>query len=180
MSDSTPGLPHRPSLEQLRKQAKELLRSLCNGNLSAIGRLHLYKPDVLEPILADAQYVLAREHGFDSWPRLVHHIQVAKLPQLEEHQRLAEDLVAAYNSADAAAITRLNDLFHSALNVEQIRDFVRDKLFDIPDAERHINNLSLPDAQLVLARLYGFKDWDAFLQSSTKPPADLRSASFVS
>ena len=46
---------------------------------------------------------------------------------LEQHYRIAADLVAAYNSADSDAVTRLNDLFHSTINIEKIRDFIRDK-----------------------------------------------------
>ena len=68
MSDST----RRLSLEQLRKQARELLRQLRNGDPSATERLRKYKPNVSDPILADAQFILAREHGFESWPKLVH------------------------------------------------------------------------------------------------------------
>src|SRR5690349_13178960 len=127
MSDSTTRLPDRPSLAQLRKQAKELLQQLRSGNPSAAERLRKYKPSVSDPILADAQFVIAREHGFESWPRLVHHIEAARRPDIEQHRRIAEDLVAVHNSADVEAATRLNDLFHSALNVEQIRDFIRDK-----------------------------------------------------
>ncbi len=179
MSDSTSRLPVRPSLEQLRKQAKELLRQLRNGDPSATERLRNLKPSISEPVLADAQFVLAREHGFESWPRLVHHVQAVQSPDLEEHQRIAEDLVAAYNLADEAAVTRLNDLFHSALNVEQIRDFIRDKLLNLTDSERRINNFTLSDAQLVVARLYGFNDWIELVQSSSEPTSDLHSASFV-
>lgn len=68
-------LPSRPSLAQLRKRAKELLQQLRNGDPSATERLRKYKANVSDPILADAQFVLAREHGFKSWPRLVHHLQ---------------------------------------------------------------------------------------------------------
>jgi hypothetical protein len=179
MSDSTPRLPDRPSLEQLRKQAKELLQKLCNGDPSATDRLRKYKPNVSEPILADAQFVLAREHGFESWTKLVHHIQAVQHPDLEQHRRIAEDLVAVYNAADLKAATRLNDLFHSALNVEQIRDFIRDKLFNLPDTQRRIDNFTLSDAQHVVARLYGFKDWTELVQSSNEPASDLHSAPFV-
>ena len=178
MSDFTPRLPNRPSLVQLRKQAKELLHLLRNGDPSAINRLRQYKSNVSDPILADAQLVLAREHGFESWPKLVHHIQAAQLPELEQHRRIAEDLVAVYNSADSASATRLNDLFHSTLNIEQIRDFIRDKLFNVPDTEQRINNFTLLDAQFVVARLYGFKDWDDLVQSSNET-SDLHSAPFV-
>ena len=179
MSDSTPRLPSRPSLGQLRKQAKELVQQLGIGDPAATDRLRKYKTNVSEPILADAQFVLAREHGFESWPKLVHHLQAAQPPDLEEHRRIAEDLVAAYNSADPEAATRLNDLFHSTLNIEQIRDFIRDKLFNFPDTQRRINNFTLSDAQLVVARLYGFKDWTEFVRSSNQPASDLHSAPFV-
>src|ERR671910_535811 len=56
----------RMNLEQLRKQAKELLKRARAGDDEAVGRL-----DGREPILANAQLVLAREHGYPSWPALV-------------------------------------------------------------------------------------------------------------
>src|SRR5689334_2986238 len=176
MSDSTSRLPDRPSLAQLRKQAKELLKQLRNGDPSAIERLRKHKPNVSEPILADAQFVIAREYGFESWPRLVHDIQT---PVLEQHHQIAEDLVAAYNSADPEAATRLNDLFHSAINIEQIRDFIRDKLCNLPDTQRRIDNFTLVDAQLVVARLFGFDDWNELVRSSNESAVDLHSAPVV-
>ena len=56
MSSSRP-LPERPSLEQLRKQAKDLLHFTKAGKLS------------------DAQLAIARTYGFDSWPKLVRHVE---------------------------------------------------------------------------------------------------------
>ena len=176
MSDPT-RLPARPSLDQLRKQAKELLRQLRNGDPSANDRLRRYKPNVSDAILADAQFVLARELGFESWPRLVHHLQSSA--ELEYHRRIAEDLVAVYNSADKEAATRLNDLFHSSLEIQQIRDFIRDKLFNLPDTQQRIANFTLADSQHVVARLYGFKDWDELVQSSNEPAGDPHSAPYV-
>ena len=179
MSETTNRLPQHPSLEQLRKQAKELLQQLRSGDPSATERLRKSKPNVSEPILADAQFVLAREHGFESWPKLVHYIQASQPSDLQEHQRIAEDLVAAYVSADADAAVRLNDLFHSSLDIQQIRDFIRDRVFHLPDAERRTSNFTLPDAQLVVARLYGFQDWSELVRSSSEPAGDLYSAPFV-
>ena len=176
MSDST---PRRLSLEQLRKQAKELLRQLRNGDPSALERLRKCKPNVSDPILADAQFILAREHGFESWPKLVHHLQGAQTSELEQHRQIAADLVAVYMSADVDAATRLNDLFHSTLNTEQIRDFIRDKLFNLPDTQQRLDNFTLDDAQVVVARLYGFNDWDELVQSSNTSASDLHSAPFV-
>ena len=54
------------NLEQLRKQAKELLRAAQAGDAEALERL-----GGREPILARAQLVVAREHGFPSWPALL-------------------------------------------------------------------------------------------------------------
>ena len=53
-------------LDQLRKQAKELVRAARAGEPEALARL-----GGREPILARAQLVVAREHGYASWPRLV-------------------------------------------------------------------------------------------------------------
>ena len=58
------------NLEQLRKQAKELVRAARAGDESATARL-----SGLKPILASAQLVLAREHGYASWPALVHALE---------------------------------------------------------------------------------------------------------
>jgi ankyrin repeat protein len=54
------------NVEQLRKQAKELVRAARAGEPDALARL-----EGREPILARAQLVLAREHGYTSWPALV-------------------------------------------------------------------------------------------------------------
>ena len=57
------------NLEQLRKQAKELARAARAGEPNALARL-----GDLPPRLASAQLVLAREHGYSSWPTLVHEL----------------------------------------------------------------------------------------------------------
>ena len=70
-------LPERPSLEQLRKAAKDLLRDARGGDASALARIGAIQHGTRgpRPILADAQLAIAREHGFPSWPRLVHHVE---------------------------------------------------------------------------------------------------------
>ena len=59
------------NLEQLRKQAKELVRSARAGDADAIARARAHAPARERVILADAQLALAREHGYPSWPALV-------------------------------------------------------------------------------------------------------------
>jgi len=79
MTEPASRLPARPSLEQLRKQAKHLLREFRAGDASASSRVRAVLPRVIDSAsalaLADAQFVLAREYGFQSWAALVHHLE---------------------------------------------------------------------------------------------------------
>jgi ankyrin repeat protein len=65
--------PVRPNLDQLRHQAKDLLRALRAADPAAIADFHKHHPKTVDPAaakLADAQLVLARSYGLESWPRL--------------------------------------------------------------------------------------------------------------
>ncbi len=61
----------RLNLEFYRKQAKALLRSAQSGDETALARLskHSTRFDPAAPKLHDAQFAIAREEGFPSWPR---------------------------------------------------------------------------------------------------------------
>ncbi|MEE9213001.1 MAG: hypothetical protein V3U29_10135 [Phycisphaeraceae bacterium] len=66
--------PVRPNLDQLKHQAKDLLRALRRGDPSAAAELQKHHAERIEPDaakLADAQLTLARSYGLPSWPRLV-------------------------------------------------------------------------------------------------------------
>lgn len=78
-------LPPRPSLDYYRKQAKHLLRAYRLGHPEAVQRVCDWHPLVrkteearlgrVKILLADAQWVIAREHGFESWARFARHVQ---------------------------------------------------------------------------------------------------------
>ena len=68
-------LPARPSLEQQRKQARELLSGFREGGAEAVARVRAELPDKPRITLADTQFVLAREYGFRSWAELKSHIE---------------------------------------------------------------------------------------------------------
>jgi len=64
----TKTLPENASLGQLRTQAKELRRACSGGNPAALARVRAALPAAgRELTLRDAQFVIAREHGFDGW-----------------------------------------------------------------------------------------------------------------
>jgi len=66
--------PVRPNLEQLKHQAKDLLRAVREGDADAVAELRKHHPKPADPVtakLADAQFALARSYGLPSWARLV-------------------------------------------------------------------------------------------------------------
>src|SRR3954453_17937606 len=72
-----PSLPTRAfrehtDLDQLKRQAKELLEAFRAGDAAAVTEVsaHLRGADPATFALHDAQLVLARAYGFASWPRL--------------------------------------------------------------------------------------------------------------
>ncbi|MGH2825250.1 MAG: hypothetical protein ACRDLY_19980, partial [Thermoleophilaceae bacterium] len=82
-----PDLPQRPSVEHLRKQAKARRRERGIA-------------------LNQAQHELAREYGFDSWPKLVHHVQASGLEGIERALVLADPTaLSAVLHADSGAAT---------------------------------------------------------------------------
>jgi len=83
MSNPALSLPARPSLEQLRKQAKELLKGYRADDPSSLARFQSHLPRAISEkivALADAQLVLAREYGFPSWAKLKHHVESLQRP----------------------------------------------------------------------------------------------------
>lgn len=85
---STMPLPERPNLEQLKKQAKNLQRAVRSGDQAAFTLVTQHHPDgaaALSPLekfpLDSALLVLARRHGFASWPRLREHLATPPAPQ---------------------------------------------------------------------------------------------------
>src|SRR5687767_10268462 len=82
-------LRDRPDLDQLKRQAKELLDAFRAGQADASKEVHAYyrQADASTFALHDAQLVLARAHGFDSWPRLKACVEGATVARLVEAVR---------------------------------------------------------------------------------------------
>jgi len=60
-------LPGRPDLDQLRRQARELLRAAAANDEQALRRIRAVSE---KQTLSAAQLAIAREYGFPSWPKL--------------------------------------------------------------------------------------------------------------
>jgi hypothetical protein len=98
-SAPTRTLPARPSLEQLRKQARELLNAYRAGDVAAVAEVERFEsqPDPAKFALADAQRVFARAYGFASWTKLKQHVEGVN----------AAAFCAAVKAGDVATVRRL-------------------------------------------------------------------------
>ncbi|MBM3822655.1 MAG: ankyrin repeat domain-containing protein [Verrucomicrobia bacterium] len=119
-------LPPRPNLEHLKNQAKDLLRSYRAGDPSAARRFRESSqsgqdvPDAPHPApsisLANAQCVIAREYGFESWTKLKEHVEAVRLdsgdPMELCHEAFKEDdaaLLRLVLERHPALKARIND-----------------------------------------------------------------------
>jgi len=81
-------LSPRPSLEQYKKQAKDLVKARKSGDPEALRRIKQHHPRLgklsdaelrsAKFALADAQFTIAREHHFESWAKFAKHLEALK------------------------------------------------------------------------------------------------------
>lgn len=151
------------NLDQQKKQARELLQAIRAGNQDAVSRLRRHhsrwatSDDVsVRQLVAlhDTQFVLAREQGFASWPKLkayaepssrsrITRLFVADIAWLTER---VHGLLRTRQSAGPAAL-------------EQIREW-HPRFADRTDEEIRQASFTEEDARLVYAREHGFETWD--------------------
>jgi ankyrin repeat protein len=82
----TRALRERPDLDQLKRQAKELLEAFCAEEANAVAEVNAHYHDAGSTTFAlhDAQLVLARAYGFDSWPKLKAYVNGVTVQRLAE------------------------------------------------------------------------------------------------
>src|ERR1051326_6678265 len=121
---STEPFPVRPNLQQYRKQAKDLLKSFKAGDPETLRLVKRYHPrlrgrpdtndrnalsenEVREAkmTLSDAQFIIARRHQFESWPKFVKQIEALNHDGSTESQ--FEQAADAIVAGDLAKLKRL-------------------------------------------------------------------------
>ena len=121
-------LPARPSLEQYKKQAKELVKVFRAAHSRKFSDSESVHSEVIQRVkkqhprfavlpddqiastrfvLADAQFVIAREHGFESWPKFAKHVEESRARAFASS---VSDPVAAF--IESACVPR--DSMHSS------------------------------------------------------------------
>lgn len=84
------------NLEQLKHQAKDLLRAYQAGDSAAIAQVkaHYHDADPETFALHDAQLVIARAQGFQSWPKLKAFIEGANVRALVDAVKAGDEAAA--------------------------------------------------------------------------------------
>src|SRR5262245_5525848 len=159
-------LPASPDLGQQRKRAKDFLKAVRAGDSGALARFRYGHPsyangtdDVIraQAQLSDAQWVIAREYGFTSWPRLKQHIEALDgggerchpfEAKLSYYRDRAAGMLSVHGTGERNAL-RLVRQFHPGFRTAS-------------EAEIRAAKLTQADAELILAREHGFATWDAF------------------
>jgi ankyrin repeat protein len=85
-------LRDHPDLGQLKRQAKELLEAFQRGSEDAVAevRTHYRGAHAATFALHDAQLVIARSYGFDSWPKLKAYVDGATVARLADAVRVRD------------------------------------------------------------------------------------------
>lgn len=115
-------LPPGANLSQLKNQAKDLKNACQQGDPQAIGRIRQTHPKfsgstqgeiaARKIVLADAQLVIARELGFESWPKLRKHVESSSHPVPSMHELVIKNDLQAMQQAvaqDPESVNQLND-----------------------------------------------------------------------
>src|ERR1022692_3180640 len=119
-------LPRQPSLEQLRKQAKDLLEEYRAGEPAAVAEVHRFErhPDAAAFALHDAQHVLARAYGYESWAKLkafVDGANVARLAEAVNAGDVAQARALLHARPELASMDMAGDNEHQALHYAVLR-----------------------------------------------------------
>jgi hypothetical protein len=180
------------SVGNLRKEAKRWLRHLRTGDPEARARLERSFPSApASPVLRDVQHALAREYGQENWIVLKQALRavavenagldpgsdggetatapLSRAKSVEDFERLANDLVLAHGSRDAAALQRLNEQYGRSFTFEDLWAEIWRRVYAFRQRafRQPTNHLQPDEAQAVIAQDAGFGSWAALEQAVT-------------
>ena len=164
------------SLENFRKEAKRWLKALRADDPDARARFaRAYPSGPARPALRDVQHALAHEYGHQNWTELK--AAVAKLgtgdaPKrrartADEYERLAADLVLAFDSHDEAALQRLNEHYQRSFTFDDLWAEIWRRVYAFRQRafKGSEQSLKLAEAQIVIAQDAGFGSWSALTRA---------------
>jgi hypothetical protein len=166
------------SLDTLRKEAKRWLKALRAGDGDARARFARACPHAPgRPGLRDVQHALAREYGQESWMALKNALGdrgrgstaavSSPLLAMDAYEALGKDYVAAFNARDEAALARLNAHYGRSFTFDDLWAEIWRRVYAFRQRSSQVaqNQLTLEEAQVVLAQDTGFGGWDALARA---------------
>jgi hypothetical protein len=170
-------MPHKAtpatSLDSLRKTAKHWLKALRANDTDARARYgRAYPTGPTAPGLRDVQHALAREYGHESWIELTNAVARPIAPHATPawrtltaagYERLAGDLVLAFDARDDAALERLNAHYQRAFTFDDLWAEIWRRVYTFRQRawRSETQHLELEEAQTVIAQDAGFGSWPA-------------------
>lgn len=153
-------LPARPDLDQYRTQAKDLVKAWKAGDPAALARIRAHHPRLgtLDDAalrraafkLADAQWVIAREHGLESWPAFAAAIATRAGAPVPPIWQQAEDALVRGDAETLAALLREHG------------GELRERRLPTSWWGGLAPQYTEADARAIVAREHVFPDWEAF------------------
>src|SRR5436190_6707520 len=153
-------LPDRPNLDQYKKQAKELVKAAKAGDARAFVLMREHHPRLKQLpdhelhrttfALADAQLIVARAHGFNSWPTFAKHIETITS---ESSSRIWTRAEKALVDGDVAALDVMLARHGDMLRKGPVQSSWWGGLAP---------NYAKGDARAIIAREHDFENWDQF------------------
>lgn len=88
------------------------------------------------------------------------------------YERLAQDMVAAYATGDAAAVERINEHYGRSSTADDLRAIVWRLIYRVRQAGGAAHAFGIPEAQELIARTSGFSNWKVLAEVVAKsaPP----------
>ena len=83
------------------------------------------------------------------------------------YERLARDLVEAYNTGDDNIVRQIRNYFQAPFTIDQLFETVRRRLGIVPGCLDKHTYLTLADTQLIIARQCGYGNWEKFIEHIT-------------
>lgn len=92
-------------IDELRGAAKRLKKAFASGDADAIRRLHAILPGCAAPKHADFLHTIAREQGYESWPKLKFAVEAAGMDRAQRVGRLERALYHGQQSIITKLLT---------------------------------------------------------------------------
>ncbi len=161
-------LPDNANLENLKKQAKSLLKLIKQADPSSLSRIKPFFDDPDGISLQDAQLVIARDYGFSSWRKLKQHLESDTPSGQRSPDQIANEflqhVVLIYSETERADPAR----FEYAANVLNDHPGILDESIYVACAAGDVNRVKrvLANDGSLVNQKGGYHHWEPLMYAA--------------